>query len=137
MYKLFVGMAFVINASAVALPYEDFGEAAGMYIGSCYGLEYLKSKYCRQQSQVSPAKCVNNAISLVPSADKDEVSRMLNKAHTSLKTLATDSVDVGFNKALAMSVGDNEKACIGYGSALNTVSYMKYEELKVISKRLK
>ena len=137
MSKLFVMMAFLISASAFAEPYEDFGEAAGMYIGSCYGLEHLKFKYCPQQSQVNPAKCVDNVTSLVPTADRNEASKIFNKTLASVKKNVIDSIDVGFNKVLAITKGDSEKACLGYGSSLNTVSYMKFEELKVISKRLK
>lgn len=137
MYKLFVGMAIFLHTSAFALPYEDFGEAAGWYIGSCYGLEHLKSKYCPKQSQVNSAKCVNDVMSLVPISDKKEFSKMLNKTLASLKSMATDSLEVGFKELLVITKGDSEKACLSFGSTYGTVNYMKFEELKVFSKRLK
>ena len=135
MYKLFVGVVFFISASAFALPNKDFGNEAERYISSCYGLEHFKSQYCPKQPQIKPAMCVSNAVSLVPSEDRNEVSKMLNKSLARLKLIAISVVDSAFKNAVASMGGYNDELCIHLGSVLNTMSYGHYEKLKVISKQ--
>ena len=137
-------MNFLIAASSLffsqysnAEPYEDFSEASGTYIGLCYGMEYLKSQKCPQFSITLPNKCIDNVTTLVPSTNSVQFARELLQVKNQLRTNAINGIEVGFSKTLALTKGDKEKACIGYGSSLATMSHMKYEEVKRLSKWLR
>jgi hypothetical protein len=127
----------VVCHSSNAEPYDDFSEVSATYIGLCYGMEYLKSKKCPQFSITLPNKCIDNVTTLVPSTNSVQFARALLEVKSQLKTNAINGIEVGFAKTLALTKGDIEKACIGYGSSLATMSHMKYEEVKRLSKWLK
>ena len=134
----FIALIFlVISHSSNAEPYEDFSEASATYIGLCYGMEYLKSQKCPQFSITLPNKCIDNVTTLVPSTNSVQFARELLLVKNQLRTNAINGIEVGFAKTLALTKGDVEKACIGYSSSLATMSHMKYEEVKRLSKWLK
>jgi len=135
--KYLIASSFLFFSQySIAEPYKDFSEASGTYIGLCYGMEYLKLKKCPQISIVTPNSCIDNVTKLVPSTNSIQFARALLQIKEQLKSNAINGIEVGFAKTLALAKGDLDKACFGYGSSLATMSHMKHEEVKRLSKSL-
>ena len=118
-------------------PYDRFGEASALYVGTCYGLEYLREKYCPNINLFIPELCVNAVLSFTPNKLKSDMRDLFVDKKDALILNARTGIDGGFQKTISMMNGDKEKSCITYGSSLVTVNTQLYEELKRFHGKLK
>lgn len=122
--------------AAVAYPHpaEDLGEVSGKYVGLCYSLNYLRNSYCPKMDMFIPELCVNAAVSLFPKKYQSEMRTFMNEQRLKLENDSKIGVDGGFAKNMKMANGDQEKACLSYGTAMVTMNYQLFDEAKRISK---
>ncbi len=127
----------LITTNCYANPIEDFGEISAMYLGTCSGLEHLKKNYCGNSSSEKTSICVNRTLDLLPSKMRNDFVSVYNEQIATINNESSNGVDKGFAKTLNLLKNDNEKACLSYASALNTMKYEKFEQLKRIARQLK
>lgn len=127
--------------SRVAYPQNslmsNFGEVSALYLGTCYGIEYLQQAKCRSIVSQLPSNCQKKVVQLLPDKFKSELDQVMSNSKNELRRNATEAVEIGFKKVMGMTNNDLEKSCAGYGASLNTFAFSQYEELKRISKFLK
>ena len=58
---------------------------------------------------------------------------LMDEQRQKLESDSKIGVDGGFAKTMKMVNGDQEKACLGYGTAMVTMNYQLYDEAKRIS----
>jgi hypothetical protein len=121
----------------LASPIEDFAEISAMYIGSCVATEKLKSQYCPNSSAVPPNSCITQVVDMLPTRHRKEFLAILKDQFSMIESESSNGVKKGFLKVMNLVNNDSEKACIGYGSSLNTMKYEKYQQLKLISKQIR
>ena len=121
----------------LASPIEDFSEISAMYLGTCVATEKLKSQYCPKSSAASPNSCITQIVDLLPIRHRKEFLSILKEQFSMIETESSLGVKRGFVKVMGLFNNDSEKACISYGSSLNTMKYEKYQQLKLISNQIR
>ena len=91
---LFAASVSLLSQFSYAEPYDDFAEVSSTYIGTCYGLEYLKLQKCPQASATAPNKCIDNVTSLVPSSNSIQFARGLLQVKEQLKANAINGIRI-------------------------------------------
>jgi len=115
---------------------DDFGEATGVYIGLCYGINILKRQSCPSVEEVNTSSCETEVLRLLPAKYHEGMKYAINSVRpTYLNDLPKD-IARGFKKSMVNMNGDIKSACISYYTAINTMKYQKYEELKRMAKYL-
>ena len=130
-------LLILFSAVAHSHPAEDFGEVSGKYVGLCYSLNYLRKSYCPNINLYLPPLCTNAVVSLLPKQYQSDFQNMMNEHKSAYENDTKIGVDGGFAKTMKMVNGDQEKACLSYGTAMVTMNYQLYEEAKRLSKSLK
>jgi len=133
MQKLF-WILILFAGVANSHPAEDLSEVTGKYVGLCYGLKYLRENYCPKLDMYIPELCVNAAVALYPKKYQSEIRSLMDQQRPKFEHELNAYIDGGFAKSMKMANGDQEKACLGYGTAMVTMDYQLYEEGKKISR---
>lgn len=136
---MIMAVAFPASTATVAQgnPKEEFGEQSAMYVGSCLGIEYLKKRHCPTVTAIEYKSCIKQAEDLLPQRLRAEFSQAMAMSDRDLHTTISDAVDRGYSKSVSLLNGDKNSACSNYATSMNTVVYLKYEELKRIATRIK
>lgn len=129
--------AVVCNASAQTSAISEFGEQSAMYVGSCLGLEYLKKRHCPTVTAVDYKSCMKQAEDLLPHRLRTEFKQAITMNEREMHSTVADGIDRGYAKSVSLLNGDKNSACSNYATSMNTVVYLKYEELKRIATRIK
>ena len=124
-------------SSPAMIAADNFGEVAGLYIGVCESLKYLKQTSCPKISlQKEPEVCLQDIVNLIPPAGKGLVQGVIVEQRPQLKQKAKESIPIGFKKVLDMAGGDKQRACDVFGGLLLGFAHSQFEELKRLSKLL-
>lgn len=134
-------MAVAFPASTVSVAQgnakEEFGEQSAMYVGSCLGLEYLKKRHCPTVTAIDYKSCMRQAEDLLPNRMRNEFRQAMTMNEREMHSTVADGIDRGYSKSVSLLNGDKNSACSNYATSMNTVVYLKYEELKRIAIRIK
>jgi len=136
-FALFATFRPSIAESPAMIAADNFGEVAGLYLGTCEALKHLKQTECPKISLLKePEVCMNDSINIMPPAGRKVMRDVLTELLPQLKAKVRESVPIGFKKVLQMANGDRQRACDTYGASMLSISYSQFEELKRLSKLL-
>jgi hypothetical protein len=115
----------------------EFGEQSAMYVGSCLGLEYLKKRHCPSVSAIDYKSCIKSAEELLPQRMRSEFRQAMALNDSEMHGTISPAIDKGYANSVSLLNGDKAAACSNYATSMNTVVYLKIEELKRIAGRIK
>jgi hypothetical protein len=130
-------LGFPSSLSAQPSAVTEFGEQSAMYVGSCLGLEYLKKRHCQSVSAIDHKTCIKNAEELLPQRMRSEFRKAMALNDSDMHGTISPAIDKGYAKSVSLLNGDKAAACSNYATSMNTVVYLKFEELKRIGVRMK
>jgi hypothetical protein len=108
-----------------------------MYVGSCLGLEYLKKRHCPSVSAIDYKSCIKSAEELLPQRMRSEFRQAMALNDSEMHGTISPAIDKGYANSVSLLNGDKAAACSNYATSMNTVVYLKIEELKRIAGRIK
>lgn len=120
-----------------ASPVAEFGEQSAIFVASCLSVDYLKKRHCPSISTIDYKSCISRAEDLLPQRMRVEFRQAMATNDRELHSTISEGIDRGYSKSVDLLNGDKNSACSNYATSLNTVVYMKYEEMKRIAQRIK
>lgn len=123
--------------TCLASPVEDFGEAAGSYVGSCIGSEFVKQRYCPKLQAIPTAQCMQTVSEIMIPKYQTEFAKIMRQNTSDEKAGVISDFETVYLKILQKHRGNVSRACENYQEALQNLQYRGIEKLKMIVKYIK